>query len=81
MSILTYMTIGLVFGFISNVALDKLPSKFKKPPQIQGEFGWVDNLILIIFWPLCICIIIQYYDVVCMYLNIYNKVYCKVYLR
>jgi len=57
MSLTTYIFIGLVFGFICNLALDKMPNRFKKPPQILEEFGWVDNLILILLWPLCICII------------------------
>tara|TARA_R100000541_G_scaffold48653_1_gene55744 strand:- start:119 stop:322 length:204 start_codon:yes stop_codon:yes gene_type:complete len=56
MTLVTYIIIGFVFGFTCNMALEYMPSRFKKPPQILKEFGWVDNLIMIGLWPICLCI-------------------------
>tara|TARA_A100001201_G_scaffold133770_1_gene121050 strand:- start:317 stop:535 length:219 start_codon:yes stop_codon:yes gene_type:complete len=52
-----YILIGAIFGLTCTFVWSKLPKEYKRPPQTLDEFGWVEHLIMILLWPLCIMII------------------------
>ena len=55
---MTYILIGAIFGFLCNLWLSYVVKTYKMQPQIPKEFGLVENIMLIFFWPLCLIILI-----------------------
>ena len=53
----TYILIGAIFGICCTWGLDRLHKMKEMPPQTLKEFGWVEHLIMIFLWPLCLLVI------------------------
>jgi hypothetical protein len=57
-AITTYIIIGAIFGLTCTWCANRISKMDNMPPQTLKEFGWVEHLILILLWPLCLLIIL-----------------------